>query len=255
MLFNSLPFLYGFLPTVYVFFWLLKTRQGRFACLAVSGYLFYSFWDPRFCLLMAFSTLVSYLAGLGFLRWSDPRRRKLLLIVPITIDLGVLGFFKYTGFALDSAGRLASALGFDLPLPALQIVLPVGISFYTFKSMSYAIDVYRGEARPMRNFVDFCCFEAFFPDLVAGPIVRYSAIEQQMRHRTHTMEKFARGIAFSPWGWAKKSSSPTPWATSPTAPSPPPACTGMTRGTAWSPTPSKSTSISPAIPTWPAAWR
>src|SRR5215217_5159160 len=110
MLFNSLPFLYGFLPAVYVAFWMLRTRQGRLLCLAVTGYLFYSFWDPRFCLLMAFTTLVSYLAGLGFRRWQDRRVRKLLLIVPIAVDLSLLGFFKYAGFATDSANRAAGLL-------------------------------------------------------------------------------------------------------------------------------------------------
>ena len=89
-------------------------------------------------------------------------------------------------------------------MPVLQIALPVGISFYTFKSMSYAIDVYRGDARPMTNFVDFCCFEAFFPDLVAGPIVRYGAIEQQMRERSHTAEKFAAASCFSASGWPRR---------------------------------------------------
>src|SRR5947207_6062394 len=92
----------------------------------------------------------------------------------------------------------------DNAIPALRVILPVGISFYTFKSMSYAIDVYRGDARPMVNFVDFCCFEAFFPDLVAGPIVRYGAIERQMRQRSHTAEKFARGVVFFSLGMAKK---------------------------------------------------
>src|SRR5215213_5447391 len=131
MLFNSLPFLFGFLPAVYLVFWRLRTRQGRFICLAVTGYLFYSFWDPRFCLLMAFTTVVSYSAGLGFLRWSDPRVRKILLVAPIAVDLALLGYFKYAGFALDSANRAAGMLGFDPSLPVLQIVLPIGISFYT----------------------------------------------------------------------------------------------------------------------------
>src|SRR6185503_18571521 len=98
MLFNSFIFLFGFLPVTYAVFWLLRSAQQRYVWLAVTGYVFYGYWDPRFCLLMAFSTIVSYLAGLGFLRWQDSRHRKLCLIVPVTIDLLLLGFFKYTDF-------------------------------------------------------------------------------------------------------------------------------------------------------------
>jgi alginate O-acetyltransferase complex protein AlgI len=128
-----------------------------------------------------------------------------LLVASIASNLALLAFFKYYGFAAENLNALSGLLGMGEDLvPALKVALPVGISFYTFKSMSYAIDVYRGDARPMVNFVDFCCFEAFFPDLVAGPIVRYGAIEQQMRSRSHTPEKFARGVAFFALGMAKK---------------------------------------------------
>ena len=128
-----------------------------------------------------------------------------LLVASIASNMGLLAFFKYTGFAVGEPQRpLASGSAWaTTSCPALKIVLPVGISFYTFKSMSYAIDVYRGDARPMVNFVDFCCFEAFFPDLVAGPIVRYGAIEQQMRQRSHTPTS-SRGVAFFALGMAKK---------------------------------------------------
>src|SRR6478672_10160970 len=180
MLFNSLPFLYGFLPAVYVVFWLLKTRQGRFICLAVTGYLFYSFWDPRFCLLMALTTLVSYLAGLGFLRWHDRRVRKLLLIVPIALDLSLLGFFKYAGFALDSANRAAGLLGFDPAVPVLQIVLPIGISFYTFHTITYIVDSYRGTITPTRNLFEFAAYVSLFSQLVAGPIVRFREVQRDL---------------------------------------------------------------------------
>ena len=101
MLFNSLAFLFGFLPIVYFVFWRLTTRKQRHVWLAVTGYVFYSFWNVKFCLLMFVSTLVSYLAGLGFLRWSDPRTRRWLLVVPIVFDLSLLGFFKYGNFFLD----------------------------------------------------------------------------------------------------------------------------------------------------------
>ena len=171
---------------------------------------------------MFLSSGVDYVCGLVLLRQSrlpwenglppilpkdDPRSRPqtAVLLASIISNIGLLAFFKYTGFAVENFNALSHFFGIGADLvPALQIALPVGISFYTFKSMSYAIDVYRGDARPMVNFVDFCCFEAFFPDLVAGPIVRYGAIEQQMRHRDHTAEKFARGVMFFSLGMAKK---------------------------------------------------
>jgi alginate O-acetyltransferase complex protein AlgI len=135
-----------------------------------------------------------------------PRTRimKWTLFASIASNLALLGFFKYFNFTEENLNRVALALGGDAWVPVLQVVLPVGISFYTFQSMSYCIDVYRGHARPMTNLLDFCCFEALFPQLVAGPIVRYADIADQMRHRTHTAEKFARGIAFFACGLAKK---------------------------------------------------
>ena len=171
---------------------------------------------------MFLSSGVDYLCGLGLVRLSGlprdgdlppmlpkgqprTRRQTALLIVSIASNLALLAFFKYYGFAEENLNSLSAVLGFGADLaPTLRVVLPVGISFYTFKSMSYAIDVWAGDARPMTNFVDFCCFEAFFPDLVAGPIVRYGAIEQQMRERSHTPDKFARGVAFFAIGMAKK---------------------------------------------------
>jgi alginate O-acetyltransferase complex protein AlgI len=148
----------------------------------VTGYLFYSFWDPRFCLLMAFTTLVSYLAGLGFLRWRDRRTRKLLLVLPITVDLLLLGYFKYAGFALDSANRAAALLGLDPSLPVLQVVLPIGISFYTFHTITYIVDSYRGTITPTRNLFEFAAYVSLFSQLVAGPIVRFREVQQDLAH-------------------------------------------------------------------------
>ena len=165
--------------------------------------------------------------------------------------------FKYTGFVGENVNALGHALGLGRDRPArAHLVLPVGISFYTFKAMSYAIDVYRGDARPMRRFTDYLCFEAFFPDLVAGPIIRYAALEEQMRVRAHTLDKFARGVAFFAFGMAKKiADRESRWGTSPTPRSRPARSTRPTRGSAWWATRSRSTSISPATPTWRAASR
>src|SRR5205823_5372805 len=153
------------------------TAQARYVLLAVSGYVFYGFWDARFCLLMAFSTLVSYLAGLGFLRFTGPRARRFCLVAPIVIDLSLLGFFKYANFTLTSLRDAAHMLGFPLDLPFLDIVLPVGISFYTFHTITYIVDSYRGVIRPTRNLFEFAAYVSLFPQLVAGPIVRFRQVE------------------------------------------------------------------------------
>jgi alginate O-acetyltransferase complex protein AlgI len=171
---------------------------------------------------MFFGSSVNFVAGRLLLRLSGlpdegglppvigkevPRTRKMKAVLSVSIgtNLGMLAVFKYTGFAAENVNMLGRLLGLgDSLVPVIHLVLPVGISFYTFKAMSYVIDVYRGEARPMRRFTDYMCFEAFFPDLVAGPIIRYAALEEQMRVRQHTLDKFARGVAFFAFGMAKK---------------------------------------------------
>jgi alginate O-acetyltransferase complex protein AlgI len=221
MVFTTHLFLFYYLPLFLLLYYLLPFR-ARTALIALASYLFYGWANPLWALLMFLSSGVDYVCGLVLLRLSglpwegdlppilpkgQPRTRGQLaaLIVSIVSNMALLAFFKYYGFTEENLNALARLLGGGPELiPALQIILPVGISFYTFKSMSYAIDVYSGDARPMVNFIDFCCFEAFFPDLVAGPIVRYGAIEQQMRQRSHTAEKFARGIAFFALGMGKK---------------------------------------------------
>jgi len=180
MLFNSFVFLFVFLPITYGVFWVLRSAQARYVWLALTGYVFYGYWDARFCLLMAFSTLVSYLAGLGFLRWSDSRHRRLCLVIPITVDLSLLGFFKYADFGLDTARQIAHWMGSDVTLPHLNIILPIGISFYTFHTISYIVDSYRGVIRPTRNFFEFASYVSLFSQLIAGPIVRFRQIEADL---------------------------------------------------------------------------
>jgi alginate O-acetyltransferase complex protein AlgI len=180
LLFNSFVFLCLFLPITYVIFWLLRTAEARYVWLTITGYVFYGYWDPRFCLLMAFSTLVSYSAGLGFLRWSDPKRRRLCLVVPITVDLALLGFFKYANFLVHSFATVANALGAGVRPPSWSIVLPVGISFYTFHTITYIVDSYRGVIRPTRNLFEFSAYVSLFSQLVAGPIVRFRQIEEDL---------------------------------------------------------------------------
>jgi alginate O-acetyltransferase complex protein AlgI len=180
VLFNSFVFLCAFLPVTYLTFWCLRTAPARYIWLTLTGYVFYGYWDPRFTLLMAFSTIVSYLAGLGFLRWSDPPRRRLCLVIPITLDLCLLGFFKYTQFVLSTMRDAAGLFHQDLMIPQLAIVLPIGISFYTFHTISYIVDAYRGDIRPTRNFFEFSAYVSLFSQLVAGPIVRFRQIEKDL---------------------------------------------------------------------------
>ena len=180
MLFNSAVFLFAFLPVTYVVFWALRTKQARYLWLTLAGYVFYGYWNPAFCLLMLFSTLVSYGAGLGFLRWGeDIRRRRLLLILPVTADLLLLGWFKYVDFAIGSFSWVLQWAGRP-PLAPLDILLPVGISFYTFHTITYIVDAYRGHIRPTRNFWEFSCYVSLFSQLVAGPIVRFSELQADL---------------------------------------------------------------------------
>jgi len=221
MVFSSQIFLFYFLPLVLAAYYVLPFR-ARTALIAVSSYVFYGWANPIWAVIMFFGSSVDYICGILLLRMSRlpdidglppvigpqvarTRGMKAVLATSIVTNLGLLAVFKYTGFVAENVNALGTLLGSSTQIvPVLHIVLPVGISFYTFKAMSYAIDVYRGEARPMRRFTDYMCFEAFFPDLVAGPIIRYAALEEQMRVRQHTLDKFARGVAFFALGMGKK---------------------------------------------------
>jgi alginate O-acetyltransferase complex protein AlgI len=207
MLFNSFVFLFAFLPITYTVFWLLGTARARYVWLAITGYVFYSYWNPWFCLLMLFSTLVSYFAGLGFLKWdADPHRRKLCLVIPITVDLALLGFFKYANFALATAHDLAGVAGQTLHVPHYNIILPIGISFYTFHTISYIVDSYRRVIRPTRNFFEFAAYVSLFSQLVAGPIVRFRQLEEDLDNlgRADRSRWLVSGIRFFIIGLVEK---------------------------------------------------
>jgi alginate O-acetyltransferase complex protein AlgI len=189
--------------------------------LTLLSYFFYGWANPMFVFLMLFSTAVDYFCGLaiaGRLRdWRRPvealekggsrnRGQKVALAISIVTNLGLLGFFKYFNFGVDSWNAALLAFGFEAGVwdTTLRVILPLGISFYTFQSMSYSIDVYRGDARALRNPTDFACYVSMFPQLVAGPIIRFQEVDDQMRYRTHTSEKFARGAAMFSIGMFKK---------------------------------------------------
>ncbi|MEO5799546.1 MAG: MBOAT family O-acyltransferase [Gemmatimonadales bacterium] len=179
MLFNSFIFLFAFLPVTYAVFWLLESARSRYIWLSITGYIFYGYWDWRFCFLMLFSTIVSYSAGLGMLRWNkDERKRKLCLIIPVTVDLTLLGFFKYANFGLGAFRDAMHAAGLDVTVPHLDVILPIGISFYTFHTISYIVDSYRRQIVPTRNFWEFSSYVSLFSQLVAGPIVRFKQVQE-----------------------------------------------------------------------------
>jgi alginate O-acetyltransferase complex protein AlgI len=181
MLFNSVGFLFGFLPITYLVFWRLSTRHARYVWLTLTGYVFYSFWNYKFCALMLFSTLVSYVAGLGLLRWdAEPSKRRICLIAPVVADLCLLGYFKYAGLLMSTVQTAADLWGIRAAVPVLDITLPIGISFYTFHTISYVVDGYKRTIKPTRNFFEFACYVSLFCQLVAGPIVRFRQIEQDL---------------------------------------------------------------------------
>ena len=177
MLFTQFEFPLYFL-CVLVAAWLCRGRQTRNAVLLFASYYFYAYWDYRFCALLALSTVVDYFIAKGMVRSTGTGVRRSLLLVSLIVNLGVLGFFKYFNFFIDSASPALQAIG--LSGETLNIILPVGVSFYTFQTLSYTIDVYRGVLKPVNRFLDFALYVAFFPQLVAGPIVRARELLPQL---------------------------------------------------------------------------
>ena len=176
MLFNSIEFLI-FLPTVFILYWFVfnnKLRDQNIIIL-ISSYFFYGWWDFRFLSLILISTIVDYFVGYNIPKQSSQRIQKILLYVSVLTNLGFLGFFKYYNFFVDSWVDLFTSIGYELKSQwTLNIILPVGISFYTFQTMSYTIDIYRKKLEPTKDFISFASFVSFFPQLVAGPIERAS---------------------------------------------------------------------------------
>jgi len=203
MVFTSHIFVFYFLPFVLLVYYLLP-RGARNLFLTVASYLFYGWWKPWFVTLMMTSTLVDYVsARVISAEGASPRRRKLALVASMCTNLGLLGVFKYAMFAQRNLNWLLEAAGAD-GFAMLEITLPIGISFYTFQTMSYTIDVYRGVAPPVRRLSDFSCFVALFPQLIAGPIVRYNTVAVQLAERTHTLARFSSGVSLFILGFAKK---------------------------------------------------
>ena len=205
MLFNSVRF-FVFFALVWCVYWLMWRRvrmQNGF--LLAASYVFYGFWDPRFLSLILLSTVVDFYLGQRLAAASRPSQRKTLVGISVAVNLGILGFFKYAGFFQESLVECLQFLGLSVSPTTLTFVLPVGISFYTFQTMSYTIDVYRGRLAPCDNFVDFAAFVAFFPQLVAGPIERAANLLPQFnRRRTLTASQVHTAFYLILWGLFKK---------------------------------------------------
>lgn len=175
------PRFFCFFAAVFVVHWVLRPATLRKVWLLLASYAFYAAWDWRFLGLILASTVIDYSVGVLLSRPLSSAGRKRCLIFSVVGNLGILGFFKYYNFFIESAANLGTLLGLSMPISTLNIILPVGISFYTFQTLSYSIDVYRGRLEPTKNFLDLALFVGFFPQLVAGPIVRAFDFLPQLR--------------------------------------------------------------------------
>ncbi len=198
MVFSSLTFLFLFLPAVLLVYFAVP-RQGKNAVLFAFSLLFYAWGEPIYVGLMIFSTVLDYTCGRLVEKYRGRPKQKLGLILSLCGNLGLLFFFKYTDFLI---GTVNSILGTAIPL--LELPLPIGISFYTFQTMSYTIDVYRGKAKMQRNIISFGAYVSLFPQLIAGPIVRYQDIADQLDQRTHSLDQFGEGAKRFVTGLGKK---------------------------------------------------
>ncbi len=199
MVFSSTIFLCVYLPLVLLGYYICP-KKGKNLFLLIVSLIFYAWGEPKYVFLMIFSILVNYVFGLLMDKHRENKKRlKLLLVISVIIDLGLLSVFKYTDFIITNINSVFGA-GFDL----LNIALPIGISFYTFQAMSYTIDVYRDDVRVQRNLIDFGMYITMFPQLIAGPIVRYSDIQDQLAERNVTTADFSEGIMRFVVGLGKK---------------------------------------------------
>jgi D-alanyl-lipoteichoic acid acyltransferase DltB (MBOAT superfamily) len=206
MFFNSIDFAI-FLPIVFLLYWFIANRNLKFQNLLIifASYLFYGWWDWRFLSLILFSTLVDYTIGRLLLKENDQLKRKVFLWISIAVNLGFLGFFKYYNFFLDNFIDAFTFFGYSIKGNSLNIILPVGISFYTFQTMSYTIDVYRKKLTPTTDFVAFTAFVSFFPQLVAGPIERATNLLPQFyKNREFNYSQAIEGMRQILWGLFKK---------------------------------------------------
>jgi D-alanyl-lipoteichoic acid acyltransferase DltB (MBOAT superfamily) len=206
MSFNSIDFAI-FLPIVFVLYWFVMNRRIwlQNGLLLIASYIFYGWWDWRFLTLIIFSTIVDFWVGIGLEKENKSRKRKILLWISILVNIGFLGFFKYYNFFLENFISAFSFFGAEFSIRSLNIILPVGISFYTFQTLSYTIDVYKRRVKPTHDFVAFSTYVSFFPQLVAGPIERASNLLPQFySSRKFVYQEATDGLRQILWGLFKK---------------------------------------------------
>lgn len=196
MIFSSASFLFAFLPCVTIVYYLLRSRTARNVFLTLVSLFFYAWGEPWFVLVMLLSIVINWFIAL---RIGAGGHKKAWLVVGLVCDLGLLAVFKYLGFLMENVNWI-----FHLSLPVPQIVLPIGISFFTFQAISYIVDVYRGDGRVQKSLMNVCLYISFFPQLIAGPIVRYQTFDDQITTRRETLDDFCEGIRRFIVGLAKK---------------------------------------------------
>ena len=206
MFFNSLDFAV-FLPIVFLLYWLVTNKNLKLqnALIVAASYIFYGWWDWRFLSLILFSSVVDFFVGKGLKKSENSKQRKLLLWTSILVNIGFLGFFKYYNFFIDNFVAAFSFFGNEIQINSLNIILPVGISFYTFQTLSYSIDVYKRKLEPTNDFIAFSAFVSFFPQLVAGPIERATHLLPQFyKERKFNYNLAVNGMRQMLWGFFKK---------------------------------------------------
>ncbi|MEM9987215.1 MAG: MBOAT family protein, partial [Bacteroidota bacterium] len=205
MLFNSLGFVLFLLIVLSLYYTPAFSWKGKKGMLLLASYLFYGLWNPPLVLILWVSTAVDWMVGNRLYKTEDPRQRKFLLLVSILVNLGFLAFFKYGGFLVENFLLVTDWLGLSLEVAKPDIILPMGISFYTFQTMSYSIDLYHKKSKPAKSLLDFALYVTFFPQLVAGPIVRSSDLIPQFYERIKvTSEQFFWGLTLLIFGLFQK---------------------------------------------------
>ena len=199
MVFSSLVFLFIFFPVTLFFYFIVKNDKVKNIVLVIASLIFYSWGEPVWVCLLIFSSILDYTVSLGIEKYRGKKITKLFIALSVVINLGLLAAFKYSGFFISTLNGI-----FRLSLHVPTFSLPIGISFYTFQTMSYSLDVYKGDVKAQKSFINFLMFVSLFPQLIAGPIVRYSDIDTQIDHRTVTIDGFAKGMTRFMAGLGKK---------------------------------------------------
>lgn len=202
MVFSSQLFLFAFLP-VFLIGYYLSPPRARSLFILCASYAFYAWWRVEFLALLIGITVMSYACALAISASSDALKRYRIVTLGVTLNLAALAYFKYANFGIDSMNSLLHVWGYDA-VGYTKVLLPIGLSFYIFHAISYLVDIYRKEALPARNLIDFAAFIALFPHLVAGPVLRYHLLAEQFRQRVHSVERFARGSTLFMAGFCKK---------------------------------------------------